>query len=297
MVLSLITDQSKIPICRYNNSKTSQPLIPILNSNCTKSEDVESKSQELLFSQSFGNSTGASQQHGGTTNNCHENMAVSVVSQSGQTKSSFPSPQLGLIPITGLRFDNPSSGYGQFYPSLFYTQQSFSPILSPKLACLREKSPFSTSIHSDPDTHNSEQGCHQFEETTNYSIDQDEPEQNNLDQMEELTPGSPADDQSASSNLCKGAAYHINSVADGTGYNRSDGNTTSGMAVEKATAPQSLNDTSLLVYEGIRGMDSLRSSQREAALTKFRLKRKDRCFEKKVCSIIKHSLRLSSLHA
>ncbi|KAK8654448.1 hypothetical protein V6N13_128416 [Hibiscus sabdariffa] len=33
---------------------------------------------------------------------------------------------------------------------------------------------------------------------------------------------------------------------------------------------------------GLKGMDTHRSSQREAALAKFRLKRKDRCFEKKV---------------
>ncbi|KAF3439783.1 hypothetical protein FNV43_RR18061 [Rhamnella rubrinervis] len=265
----------------YNNSKTLQPLIPVLTSNCAKSEDGASKSQELSFSQSFENSTGASQQRGGITNNCHENMAPSVVNQSGQTKSPFPSPQPGLIPITGVRFDNLSSGNGQLYPSFFYTQQSLSSILSPKSSCLREKSPFSTSIHSNHDTHNSEHGCHRFEENTNYSTDQDEPEQNNLDRMEELTPGSPADDQSASGNLCNGAAYDINSAAD-TVDNRSDGNATLGMAVGKAIAPYSVTDTSLLVHERIRGMDSLRSSQREAALTKFRLKRKDRCFEKKV---------------
>ncbi|KAK9013688.1 hypothetical protein V6N11_041688 [Hibiscus sabdariffa] len=36
------------------------------------------------------------------------------------------------------------------------------------------------------------------------------------------------------------------------------------------------------VHDPEQGMDTHRSSQREAALTKFRLKRKDRCFEKKV---------------
>lgn len=203
--------------------------------------------------------------------------------------ASVVSPQLGLIPVTGVRFNDSYSGYGQFYPSLFYTQQGLSNILSPKSACQREKSPFPTSIHSNPDTHYSGQSYHRFKETTNYSIDQVEPEQNNLGRMEELIPGSPTGDQSACGTLCNGAASHINSVEDGTIYNRSDENAPSSMAVEKATASESLNDTSVLAHEGFRGMDSLRSSQREAALTKFRLKRKDRCFEKKVSTQYRHS--------
>nr|XP_048335331.1 two-component response regulator-like PRR95 isoform X1 [Ziziphus jujuba var. spinosa] len=263
----------------YNNSKTSQPLIPVLSSNCSKSEDG---AHELLFSQSSGNSNNAMQHHGAATSNCQETMASSAISQSGQTKSSFPSPQLGLIPVTGLRFDNVSPGYGQFFPSLFYTQQSASSIWSPKSACQREKSPFPTSGHSNPDTHTSEKGHHHYEETINNSVDQDKPEHDNFDTMEELRPGSPTDEQNASSNLSNGAASHISGVAYGTSDSRGDGNGSSGMAVEKATAPQSVNDTSHFIHEGFKGMDSLRSSQREAALTKFRLKRKDRCFEKKV---------------
>lgn len=254
----------------------------MLSRNCSKSEDG---AHELLFSQFSGNSTSAMQHHGATRSNCQENMAASVVSQSEQTKSNFPSPHLGLIPVTGLRFDNVFPGYGQFFPSLFYTQQSASPKLSPKSACQRE-SPFPTSTHSNRDALNSGQGYHQFEDTTNNSVDQEEPNNANFDPMEESRPGSPADEQSASSNLCNGAANHISNVACGTIGSRSDGNGSSDMAVEKASASQSVNDTSHFIHEGFRGMDSLRSSQREAALTKFRLKRKDRCFEKKVSSFL-----------
>jgi pseudo-response regulator 5 len=51
-------------------------------------------------------------------------------------------------------------------------------------------------------------------------------------------------------------------------------------------AQENLNDGDNFNRDGFRGIDSLRSSQREAALTKFRLKRKDRCYEKKVCAYL-----------
>ncbi|KAL1141240.1 hypothetical protein V6Z11_A11G014800 [Gossypium hirsutum] len=70
----------------------------------------------------------------------------------------------------------------------------------------------------------------------------------------------PTTDQSATSSFCNGSLSQLNGIAYGS------------------SAANSKNDD---VFPSPSG-NSHRSIQREAALTKFRLKRKDRCFEKKV---------------
>ncbi|MCL7031326.1 hypothetical protein MKW94_017411 [Papaver nudicaule] len=80
-------------------------------------------------------------------------------------------------------------------------------------------------------------------------------------------------DQSRSSSLCNGGASNFNSSGFASNCNGSNGNVIP-TAASRATAECGHN--------GIKGMDSLRSTQRELALNKFRLKRKDRCFDKKV---------------
>lgn len=106
--------------------------------------------------------------------------------------------------------------------------------------------------------------------------------ENNLEPMEELSHGSPVAGQSASSSLCNGVVSHLSSSVHGGICNRNDGNPTSNGAVVRTTAPESVNDEGLSNNDALKGMDSHHSTQREAALMKFRLKRKDRCFEKKV---------------
>lgn len=240
-----------------------------------------------MFSQSSGNSTDASQQNVATRSDSHDNMRTSVVDQSGHTEVSFTSPQLGMIPVTGLQFENVCSGYGQFFPS-FCTQSSLSPVWSPISASQREKSPsaVNASSHSDPEIQTSEQGYQRSEETSNKSVDETKQEQNKLELVEELKPSSLAADPSPGGGFCKSMADHTNSGAHGSLCGRSDGSATSAAACEKNTASEGLNDNGHFVHERLSGMDSLRISQREAALTKFRMKRKDRCFEKKVLLLL-----------
>ncbi|KAJ9681017.1 hypothetical protein PVL29_020095 [Vitis rotundifolia] len=106
--------------------------------------------------------------------------------------------------------------------------------------------------------------------------------ENNLEPMEELSHGSPVAGQSASSSLCNGVVSHLSSSVHGSFCKRNDGNPTSNGAVVRTTAPESVNDEGLSNNDALKGMDSHHSTQREAALMKFRLKRKERCFEKKV---------------
>lgn len=73
---------------------------------------------------------------------------------------------------------------------------------------------------------------------------------------------------------------HPNISGSGSSCDRSTGNNNETSIPE--TKPESGNNESHCAHEGIRLTDLQRLSQREAALNKFRLKRKERCFEKKV---------------
>ncbi|KAK2649946.1 hypothetical protein Ddye_017435 [Dipteronia dyeriana] len=264
---------------RYDNSKTSpMPFIKF-----TELRDGSSISSELVFNQLYENATGNVQSHGATSSNLTENLTSPVIGQSGQAEVIFPSPQLGFSPVSGVRFDNTRAGYTQVFPPIFYTHSGLPPAWSPKSPCQREQSPFPTctSAHSNPDIYGLEQGYQRGDGTTSNSIDQAVCEQKDVEILEEMKQGSPATGQSACSSLCNGL-NNDNSCTDGGPCSRMDENTTFTQAINKSTAPESMNEGTLFSHDRFRGTDSHRSSQREAALTKFRLKRKDRCFEKKV---------------
>ncbi|XP_030953288.1 two-component response regulator-like APRR9 isoform X2 [Quercus lobata] len=267
----------------YNSSKMLQPRLPILSSNCTKAKEDASETHELSSNQLSGHTNGTFPQHDATLSNSQENITSLLIGQSGQAELQFPSHQLGMIPVPGVRYDKICAGYGHLFPSMLHTQPGLPPVWSPKSTCQQDQSPLisSTSAQSNPEIHSSEihsseQGYHRSNETVNNSIhqaDQAEHEENDLEPVEENRLGSSAAGQTTTSSLCNGAVDHINGVAYGNGSTRRD---------ENATAPESLSESGHFIYDGSRGLDSSRSSQREAALTKFRLKRKDRCYEKKV---------------
>ncbi|KAL0014805.1 hypothetical protein SO802_001874 [Lithocarpus litseifolius] len=259
----------------YNSSKMLQPLLPILSSNCTKAKDDASETHELSSNQLSGHTNGTFPQHDATLNNSQENITSLLIGQSGQAELQFPSHQLGMISVPGVRYDNICAGYGHLFPSMPHTQPGLPPVWSPKSTCQQDQSPLisSTLVQSNPEIHSSEQGYHRSNETTNNSIHQVDHEENDLEPVEEHRHGSSTAGQTTTSSLCNGAVDHINGVAYGNSSARRD---------ENATAPESLSESDHFIHDGSRGLDSSRSSQREAALTKFRLKRKDRCYEKKV---------------
>ncbi|KAJ9171583.1 hypothetical protein P3X46_014933 [Hevea brasiliensis] len=265
----------------WYNSKTLQPLFPTSTGNCTELKEDASKSPDLSSNRHSQNVSGFSQKHGANLNDSQEIKTTLVIGQSGQAELAYSIPQQ-LIPIRGVRRDNLCTGYGHVIPPVYHRQSGISPAWSPKLASQREQSPFSTSIHSNPEIHDSEQNHRQSDETTINSVDQNTHQQNNMEPVEELRHGSPAAGQSTSSSMCNSIADHNNSSAYGSLCSRNDGNAILVVGSEKARVPESLNDGGLFLHDRFRGMDSHRASQREAALTKFRLKRKDRCYEKKV---------------
>ncbi|XVF22277.1 hypothetical protein REPUB_Repub12eG0159500 [Reevesia pubescens] len=262
----------------YNNSKSLQPVFPTLADNRAALMGSDSKSMQELES-----NNDTSQPHVVTLSDSQEKLTNPVM---GQSEPTFPSTQLGLIPVPGVRMDDMYAGCNNVFPHVYYAQSDLPPEWSPKPARQREYSPFplSTSVHSNPDVGDSEQGYHRSDDGTNCSIDQTVREQNKQEPVGELRCSSPIADQSACSSLCNGVANHEKSSMHGGVSSRSDASAsaTFAAAVDKGTTTEIFNDSNFFIHDGLKGMDTHRSSQREAALTKFRLKRKDRCFEKKV---------------
>lgn len=258
----------------WYNSKTLQPPFPASASNGSDSKEEASKSPELSSNQHAQNINSISQRHGATLSG-NQDMTIPIIGQSGKAELAYPSPRHGLIPVRRGMLDNISTEYGHDFSPLYYTQSSAA--WSPKLAGWQQSPyPLSTSIHSNPDIHDSEKNHRCSDETTYNSVDQNDHQQNNKGPVDEVRHDSPAAGQSTGG-LCNGAINHNKSSAYESFGSRDDGN-----AKEKAMAQENLNDGDNFNRDGFRGIDSLRSSQREAALTKFRLKRKDRCYEKKV---------------
>ncbi|KAL9435351.1 hypothetical protein AB3S75_021596 [Citrus x aurantiifolia] len=260
----------------YNNSKA----CPTPTSNSAELKDGSSKSDEILSNQLSENATGGFQPCCATSSNSQENMTSLVMGQSEQAAVAFAGPHLGFIPVPGVRFDNIFAGYSHIFPPIFYTKSGLQPAWSPNSSHQQEHHPFpiSASVHSNPDVHDSEQVYGRMGEINHNSVDQTVYEQSKGRPLEQLRHGSPAGNQSSNSGLCNGLA---NNSSSGT-YSRIDRNSSSAKASGTGTVPQNLNGRTLFIHDGFNGISAHHSSQRDAALTKFRLKRKDRCYDKKV---------------
>ena len=236
----MISDEGvKISFCRYSgSSKLLQPLFPTPWNTSAKVNEANWNFQESH--KSSGNTFDTSCQYGGTSIN-PENMTTLVI------------------------------GHGNVFTSVIYAQSSVNPVWNPKPVCQKESSPFptSTSSHSNPESHNSEQ--------------QNVHDKSNLDHARHDSSSSAAD-ESAGNSFCHDAANRINSIAYESIGSGSDGNATSTVVAKNSS--HNFSDSGHHNYDGFRGTNSHCSSQREAALTKFRLKRKERCYQKKVLQLV-----------
>ncbi|WCJ22514.1 Two-component response regulator-like APRR5 [Euphorbia peplus] len=264
----------------YSN-KTLQPLFPTSTSIYPELKENLSKSSDGVSQ----NPNGDSQQSGGNLDCNQESETNLVMGQSAGAQLAYENNQK-LISDAGVRLDQTCNGYIRASPPVCDAQTVLPEGSSPKLASQHEQSPFaiSTLNNPDPDTQKYE---NKVDETTVNSLGQNTQhnnvQHNNVEVVEEAKPGSPASCYSMSSSVSNSVADHNNSSAYGNFSGRSDGNASFAATSDKANVSESLNDSGrLFVRDGFRGMDAHRSSQREAALNKFRLKRKDRCYEKKV---------------
>ncbi|XP_028795813.1 two-component response regulator-like APRR3 isoform X2 [Neltuma alba] len=245
----------------YSGNKLPQPLFPVLPMSSAKAY-----------------STVASYQHGGT-NHAQENTIPLVLQQTGQVGVQLPNLHPASSPATGVTSDHMFSGYGNAVPSIFYRQSGAHPMWSPKSVGRKENSPFraTTSFLSNAESHNSEQH-YQWSDASCASLDKKPGcDKSYLDPTMHDYPGTY---QNTSISLCHDTPNRVNDGSYGSIGSTRDGDHTSAVVIEKTS--ESFSDNSYHDYDEYRGADSLRPTQREAALTKFRLKRKDRCYEKKV---------------
>ena len=102
-----------------------------------------------------------------------------------------------------------------------------------------------------------------------------------MDSFEDRDRISPNTDQSASSSFCNGNAFPTHFTNLGYGGSACGSNSNADQVAAMVVAgSDNRNEETYFASNG----SSQRSMQREAALMKFRMKRKDRCFEKKVTS-------------
>ncbi|KAK7338156.1 hypothetical protein VNO77_18756 [Canavalia gladiata] len=260
----------------YSNSKLLQPSFLTPPTTCAKLTDTGQNSDEF---HKLSECTNASHQYGGKNQN-QEKVITLVIGPSGQIDTKLPNSLPGFYPAIGITSDHKSTGHGDVFPSTHNAQSGVHPIWAPKPVCQKQSSPFptSTSSLSNPESHNSE--CHHWSDDATYTSDQNVNVERNVDCE---THESPATGQSSGTNFYHDAANHDSSAVCGSFDCGSDGNVNAtSTAVAKDNHECFIDSGHRGNYDGSRGTDSHRTSQREAALTKFRLKRKDRCYEKKV---------------
>ncbi|GER33432.1 pseudo-response regulator 5 [Striga asiatica] len=156
------------------------------------------------------------------------------------------------IPVKGVRFENANNAYNNsIIPSLYRAQSGSSSLSSPSTPHHTESFPQSSLFYHLSE--NQPASSHQQVITDKKNIGSSIVEPEN---KPENGLGSSGNDESGNSNLCSGNTVHVIK-----GPSEYAGHEESSRVVDEA---------------------SKRSMQREAALNKFRMKRKDRCFEKKM---------------
>lgn len=189
-----------------------------------------------------------------------------------QVEIPFPCSQQRVIqvPLRGVNQDSLSNAHDSAILPVFCTQWSRPQLQSPNSA--RNQDPAFQVYPYDAQTRSSPQLCNVMDKNIHKaSSDQMEHKQGHkLDLSEEGGHFSSATDRSGSSSFCNSTLKRFNSI-----NSRDIGNVN--LVPNMKFGPESGNEATLM-QEG----SCHRSMLREAALIKFRMKRKDRCFEKKV---------------
>ncbi|XP_073045119.1 two-component response regulator-like APRR5 [Primulina eburnea] len=258
---------------KYKN-KPLQPSDSISPSTCNnnqqKDQEDNSEKQQSNHIPDYNSDT-----HGPTITS-QKHVSVANI-QSGQPEITLSYPlqrNTSLpIPVKGLRFENAINSCGSVMPTIYRTQTSLSPLPSPGSAHHSEPFPHLGSFYSlEQQSSIFKQFQNLMDQRMSTAIDQiDDKQSRKLENLDHRGHIYPENDQIGNNSFCNGIISQHYSKCSGK---NGDINSTS---VVKSMS-ECGNEDAFHVYEGA----SHRSMQREAALTKFRLKRKDRCFEKKV---------------
>ena len=177
------------------------------------------------------------------------------------------------VPVQGLTFDGQPFWNGTPVASLFYSQ-SAPPIWNSKTSMWQESTPQATSVQQKSQQNEpNEMGP--------------KPVQNAEEQSHISHPSS--NGKQVRVEIPKDEARHVSPMTGESGISTmldSTRNTLSSSGCDSTSNQITAPTESSNVYKGVTETPSAEGSrhlsQREAALNKFRLKRKDRCFEKKV---------------
>ncbi|KAF8700985.1 hypothetical protein HU200_033876 [Digitaria exilis] len=180
------------------------------------------------------------------------------------------------VPVQGLTFDGQPFWNGTPVASLFYSQ-SAPPIWNSKTSMWQESTPQKTSLQQkSQQTEPNEMGPKAVENTEEQSVIISRPNSSGKQLRVEIPRDearhvSPMTGESGTSTVLDSARNNLSGSGSGCDSNSN-----------RITAPTESSNTFNGVPETPGTEGSRHLSQREAALNKFRLKRKDRCFEKKV---------------
>ncbi|XP_071929283.1 two-component response regulator-like APRR5 [Coffea arabica] len=252
---------------RYVNRNV-QPQPSTSPSTCNQQKEQKSNSDKQLSNHTIDYN---SDTHGPTINSQkHVDWAIG---QSGESDARFSCPQPrslpAPIPVRGVRFDRVNNSYGSLIPQAFGTQSGLSSVQPPGSVSHQE---VSFGVNAMYQLNHQPGNQQQFSGlmTQNTSDTTDQNENNEGHKVEDRGHVSSATDQSANSSFCNGTVNHLHSLCCGSNEKID--------TVPLRSAAECGSEEAFRVQDG----NSIRSIQREAALTKFRLKRKERCFEKKV---------------
>lgn len=179
------------------------------------------------------------------------------------------------IPAKGVRFNDLSTAYGSVHPSMFRTQSGPPAMPSPNSVVFLEPN-FQVNAFYQSNMKDSSSEQHYEPRGPNGNSTQNHimyTQEHKSEHAEDRGHFSPTTDQSVSSSFCNGNVSHLNSIGYGSNCG-SNSNVDQVNAVRAASESKNEDLTN--------NANSHRSIQREAALNKFRLKRKERCYDKKV---------------
>ncbi|KAE9604067.1 putative response regulator and transcription factor RR-A-type family [Lupinus albus] len=180
------------------------------------------------------------------------------------------------IPVKGARFNDLCADYGSILPPIFRTQSGPPSMPSPQSVVLLEptfqlNAFYQSNIRENDSNQLSEFRGPNENSTPNHMA---YTQGHRSEHAEDRGHISPANDRSVSSSFCNGNASNLNSI--GYGSNCGNSSNIDQVAIVRAASEEGKN-------ENLTNNESAyRSTLREAALNKFRLKRKERCYEKKV---------------
>lgn len=254
-------------------TKPLQPRNSTSPSTCNQQKDLETNSEKQ---QSNHTPESNSDAHGSRI--CSQKYASETGILPGLPETTFSYPQLREtsqpIPVRGVRFEKAIKGFGSVMPQMFYAQSGLSPLASPGTASHSQSftylNPFHPADHPQPTTSQNFHNLH--DQRNSCPMDQTDNKQGQkLENLEDRGHVSFSNDQSPNSGFYSGYTSHHQSTGSG------DNGKFNSISVVKATS-DAAGEVGFHVHES----GSHRFMQREAALTKFRLKRKERCFDKKV---------------